>query len=76
MTEIAAPPHPLEKLTPRERQVAVGLATGLTNHEIAAELGIKLKTIDTHRAHILQKLELRNNVMLCRYMIRHALVTP
>lgn len=57
------------RLTRRELQVARGLALGLTNREIATEFGISIKTIDTHRGHILDKLELRNNVELAHAAI-------
>lgn len=50
----------LARLTPRERQVLSLLTTGLQNKEIAAELGTAEKTIETHRRHILDKMEVRN----------------
>ena len=62
-------------LTPREREVAELLARGEKNGEIAKALGIGIKTVDTHRAHILFKLDLENNVALCRFMIREGRVT-
>lgn len=61
-------------LTSREREVALLLAVGKTNREIAKDLGISIKTIDTHRGHILKKLELRNNVELARMAIREGYV--
>lgn len=71
-----APVHPLAALTSREQQVALSLANGLINREIATELNISIKTVDTHRGHILKKLGLRHNVDLVHYMIRNQLVTP
>lgn len=62
-------------LTEREMQVAKLLAIGKTNHEIATELGISVKTIDTHRGHLLDKLDLRNNVELARHALRVEWVT-
>lgn len=66
--------HPAERLTHREFQVLRLLAQGLTNREIAAELGIQLKTVDSHRRRILKKLGLRNNADLTRFAIRHGLI--
>ncbi len=65
---------PAERLTDREFQVLRLLAQGLTNREIAAELGIRIKTVDSHRRRILKKLGLRNNAELTRFAIRHGLV--
>jgi DNA-binding CsgD family transcriptional regulator len=45
------------RLTPREAQVAARMATGRSNAEIAAELGISPKTLDIHRAAVQEKLE-------------------
>ena len=64
------------KLSPREGQVLVRLATGATNREIADELSISVKTVDTHRGHVLAKLRLRNNSDLTRFAIRIGEVTP
>lgn len=69
----AARPYP--ELTNRELEVAYALANGDTNREIAARLEISIKTVDTHRGHLLKKLGCRNNVALTRLMIRDGLVT-
>lgn len=66
----------LDKLSPRELEVAYLLARGQINREIAEALGVSIKTVDTHRGHILKKLAVRNNVALVRFMIRHGFVTP
>lgn len=63
-------------LTGRERAIARELALGEKNADIAARLGISVKTVDTHRAHILKKLECRNNVDLARLAIRKGFVQP
>ena len=73
---LETPPGPLSVLTTREREVALLLARGDTNREISTALGISIKTIDTHRGHILKKLELRGNVALTRWAIRNGLVQP
>jgi DNA-binding NarL/FixJ family response regulator len=48
--------HPASALTAREQQVMEMLARGLTNREIAEHLEISIKTVDTHRGHVLKKL--------------------
>ena len=64
------------KLSPRESLVLDRLANGATNREIADELSISVKTVDTHRGHVLAKLRLRNNSDLTRFAIRIGEVTP
>jgi DNA-binding NarL/FixJ family response regulator len=73
-----APPPPAREggLSPRELEVMRALAAGRTNREIAAELGISVKTIDTHRGHVLKKRGLRNNADLTRYAIRNGFLPP
>ncbi len=65
---------PLGALSKRELEVMCFLASGMTNREIAEQLGISVKTIDTHRGHLLKKLQLRNNSDITRFAIRHGLV--
>jgi DNA-binding NarL/FixJ family response regulator len=62
---------PAELLSRREFQVMCSLAGGKTNREIAEELGISVKTVDTHRGHVLKKLQLRNNSDITRFAIRN-----
>jgi DNA-binding NarL/FixJ family response regulator len=65
---------PEDPLTPRELQVVKLIAEGYTSDEIAATLVISRKTVDHHRARILEKLGLRNGAELTRYAIRRGLV--
>ena len=65
-----------EPLTPREREVVKLVAEGHTSEEIAELLVISRKTVDRHRANILEKLGLRDRVDLTRYAIRRGLVAP
>ncbi|UGS34503.1 response regulator [Capillimicrobium parvum] len=67
---------PTDPLTPRELQILKLIAEGHTSEEIAAMLVISKKTVDRHRANILEKLGMRNRVELTRYAIRRGLVEP
>jgi len=62
---------PASALTQREQQVMEMLARGMTNREIAEGLQISIKTVDTHRGHVLKKLKLRNNSELTRFAVKH-----
>lgn len=57
-------------LTHREHEVAHALASGYTCREIATSLGLSTKTVDTHRANALRKLQCGNAVQLCLCFIR------
>ncbi len=63
-------------LTEREREVLTLIAQGLTNQQIAQKLFISIKTVQTHRAHILEKLGLHDRTELVRYAIRKGLIEP
>lgn len=67
--------HPASALTARELQVMEMLSRGLTNREIAEHLQISIKTVDTHRGHVLKKLGLRNNSELTRFAVKHGYVS-
>lgn len=69
-------PVPYPELTPRELEVAVALACGLTCRDIATQLNISVKTVDTHRGHVLKKLACENAVFLARKLIRDGVVRP
>jgi DNA-binding NarL/FixJ family response regulator len=68
--------RPSDPLTARELQVVKLIAEGYTSDEIATELVIRRKTVDHHRANILDKLGLRNVAELTRYAIRRGLLEP
>ncbi len=61
-------------LTPREREVLTLVADGLSNREIAERLTLSLSTVQTHSAHIAEKLKLHNRTELVKYAIRHGLI--
>jgi DNA-binding NarL/FixJ family response regulator len=65
-----------ELLTPRELEVVKLVAEGHTSDEIAELLVISRKTVDRHRANILEKLQMRDRVDVTRYAIRRGLVAP
>jgi DNA-binding NarL/FixJ family response regulator len=67
---------PEDPLTPRELEVTKLISEGLTADEIAKTLVISKKTVDRHRANILEKLGMRNRVQLTRYAIKRGLVEP
>ena len=64
-----------DPLSDREREVLKLLALGQTNQEIAAMLFISVRTAETHRAHIMQKLQLSNRADLVRYALAQGLLT-
>jgi DNA-binding NarL/FixJ family response regulator len=66
----------IDPLTPRELEVVKLVAEGHTSEEIAELLVISRKTVDRHRANILDKLGMRDRVDLTRYAIRRGLITP
>jgi DNA-binding NarL/FixJ family response regulator len=65
-----------ELLTPREEEIVKLVAEAHTNEDIAELLTISKKTVERHRANILEKLGMRDRVELTRYAIRRGLVQP
>jgi DNA-binding NarL/FixJ family response regulator len=61
-------------LTRRELYVLLGIAAGRSNREMAQELGLSIKTIDSHRAAVLRRIGARNNADATRFAIRSGLV--
>jgi DNA-binding NarL/FixJ family response regulator len=68
------PPGALETLTDREREVLKLVAEGLTTKEIAARLDISARTVESHRANLMRKLDLRSVARLTQFAIREGLV--
>ncbi|MBI2691756.1 MAG: response regulator transcription factor [Solirubrobacterales bacterium] len=64
----------LDVLTDREKQVMGSTALGFTNAEIAAQLFLSVRTVESHRAHIQEKLELNSRAELVRLAIDHGLI--
>lgn len=61
-------------LSPRETEVLKLMALGHTNREIGEQLSLSVRTVETHRAHIQQKLNLSSRPQLTRYALDHGLV--
>lgn len=59
----------LDQLTGREREVLLGVVRGRTNKEIAAELGISHRTVETHRESLMRKLQIRTVAELTRFAL-------
>jgi DNA-binding NarL/FixJ family response regulator len=66
----------LDMLTAREREVLQLIAEGLTSKEIATRLGVSTKTANTHRASLMEKLDIHKAPSLVRFAIREGLVAP
>lgn len=62
-------------LSPREREVLNLIAEGLTNQEIADRLFISINTVQTHRTHVMEKLNLHSRAELMRYAIQTGMMT-
>jgi DNA-binding NarL/FixJ family response regulator len=69
-------PLPGTSLSPREREALQVIAEGKTNKELAAQLGVSLRTAESHRAAIMHKLGLKTLGELIRYAIRNGIVEP
>jgi DNA-binding NarL/FixJ family response regulator len=66
----------LDEVSERERDVLQLLALGYTNQEIGKKLFISVRTVDTHRAHIMRKLRLETRAELVLFALAHGLVGP
>ena len=70
----AAPDSPQEQLTSRQVEILALLAQGCSSRVIASRLGLSPKTVDVHRARIMDRLHIRDVAGLTRYAIRHRLI--
>jgi two-component system, NarL family, invasion response regulator UvrY len=67
------PPHTL--LSEREFQVFLLIGSGKTVGEIARQLNINVKTVSTHRSHIMEKMQLKNNAQIMQYVVTQDLLS-
>ncbi|HSC72381.1 MAG TPA: response regulator transcription factor [Candidatus Methylomirabilis sp.] len=67
---------PADPLTPREREVLQLIAEGKATKDIAGLLGVSVKTIESHRVRLMEKLDIRQTAGLVRYAIRRGLIQP
>jgi DNA-binding NarL/FixJ family response regulator len=65
---------PYNRLTVREREVLQLIAEGKTNRRVAEILDLSVKTVDTHRAHLMRKLDIHDQTSLVKYAIRRGIV--
>lgn len=70
----AAASGPLDQLTPRQREILQLIAEGQATKQIAARLEVSVKTVETHRAQLMERLGIHDVAGLVRYAIRHGLV--
>ena len=70
-----SPKLPHELLSDREYQIMIMLAQGKALKEIAAELSLSVKTVSTHRTHILEKLKMENNAQIVTYVLQNRLLS-
>lgn len=64
-----------DPLTDREREVLTLIAEGRTNPEIARKLSVSVRTVETHRRNLMEKLDIHDVVGLVKYAIRRGLIT-
>jgi DNA-binding NarL/FixJ family response regulator len=75
-TRAASEPDPLAGLTPRQREILQLVAEGRSSKEIAALLDLSTKTVESHRAQIMERLGVHDVTALVRFAIRVGLVSP
>jgi DNA-binding NarL/FixJ family response regulator len=75
MQRLNGTPPALSRLTPRQREVLQLVAEGYTSQEIARMLNVGLKTIEAHRAQLMERLDIHDLAGLVRYAIREGLVS-
>lgn len=63
--------NPIDALTPRQREILQLVAEGKTTKQIAAALSVSIKTVESHRAQLMERLDIRDVAGLVRFAIRH-----
>lgn len=69
MAEQAITPTPVEALTPRERDILDGIAKGYANKRIADELGLSVRTVESHRLNLKRKLGIEGQAELVKFAV-------
>ena len=72
---VSSEPNSLEQLSPRHREILQLIAEGQTTKEIAQTLGLSVKTIETYRTQLMERLDIHDIAGLVRYAIRMGLIT-
>jgi len=67
---------PADPLTPREREVLQLVASGKSTKQVASILKVSVKTAESHRTHLMNKLDIHETASLVRYAIRRGLIEP
>lgn len=67
---------PADTLSARERQVLQLVSEGKSTKEVASQLGVSVKTAESHRARLMRKLDIHETASLVRYAIRRGLIQP
>ncbi len=70
----AMPASPLERLTRRQKEILQLIAEGMTTKEIAVRLNVSVKTVDTHRTQLMERLDIHDVAGLVRFAVAHGLV--
>lgn len=70
------PPSGTQTLTDREREVLTWLARGLSSKEVAKELNISVRTVETHRANLMHKLGVKSVAVLIQVAMREGIIDP
>lgn len=73
---VSGEPDPLEQLTPRHREILQLIAEGQTTRGIAQTLGLSVKTVETYRSQLMERLDIHDIAGLVRYAIRVGLISP
>jgi len=66
----------LQRLTPRQREILQLVAEGNSTKQIAGKLGVSVKTVETHRAQLMERLDIHDIAGLVRYAMRVGLISP
>ena len=65
--------NPVDALTPRQREILQRIAEGQSTKQIASKLNLSIKTIESHRAQLMERLDIRDVAGLVRFAIRHGI---